>query len=202
MRCKYITVLVLLVCSIWPDLYAQQHSHHLNTAPIVSSAIDPQPLLAQVVRLKEALSFLGSSLSPEDEKRITELQAAPLTQDVSKKIQEIVDPYCLAIVSIKPEDRVKVERGSAPAKLMETGWTSFLVKIINDAGATAALQVESPNALPPFHQSSGRPVVKPEDIITWGQVSNRFIDIQMYRGRPLLTHLSGLKLEYAIVTGI
>ncbi|MEO6948792.1 MAG: CehA/McbA family metallohydrolase [Ginsengibacter sp.] len=200
MRYQYIIIVIFLIfCSVCPDLFAQEHSHHPSTATIVTSTIDPQPLLAQVVRLKEALSFLGSSLSQKDEERITKLQAEPLTQEIVKKIQEIVDPYCLAIVSINPEARVKVERGIAPAKLMETGWTSFLVKIINDAGATAALQVESPNALPPIHLSSGQPVVVPRDIITSGQSGNRFVDIQMYRERPMLPHLSGVKLEYAIV---
>lgn len=197
---KSIVVLIITSCCFLPNnIQAQHHIHQDNTSSIISADVDPQPLLAQIVRLKEALSFLGSSLSPADEKRINELQHVPLTPEVSKKIQEIADPYCLAIIGINPEGRVKVDRGNAPTMLVQDGWTSFLVKIINDAAATAPLQVESPNAIEPQHRSSGGPTVDLKSIITKGEAQNRFIDIQMYRERPLLPRLSGLKLEYAIV---
>ncbi|MGV8879600.1 MAG: CehA/McbA family metallohydrolase [Sphingobacteriaceae bacterium] len=200
MSYKLIGVLILISCSFLSNnIQAQSHIHQDSTSSLISANVDPQPLLAQIVRLKEALSFLGSSLSPADEKRIAELQHVPLTQEVSNKIQEIADPYCLAVIGINPEGRVKVNRGNAPTMLVQDGWTSFLVKIINDAGATAPLAVESPNAIEPQHRSNGGPNVDPKNIILKGAAQNRFIDIQMFRDRPLLPHLSGLKLEYAIV---
>src|SRR5882757_9143091 len=89
-----------------------------------------------------ALSFLGSSLSPEDTKRLIALKNEPLTPAITKTIQEILDPYCLAMISINPEARVKVARGPAQSKLIQGGWTSFLVKVYNDAGVTPKLEVE------------------------------------------------------------
>ncbi|MEP7110765.1 MAG: CehA/McbA family metallohydrolase, partial [Ferruginibacter sp.] len=63
------------------------------------------------------------------------------------------------------------------------------------------LNVMSPNAIPPQHTSwitlSDR--VFPEHVISPGEVANRFLDVQMYRYRPMHSKLSGLKLEYAIV---
>jgi hypothetical protein len=59
-------------------------------------------------------------------------------------VQEILDPYCLAIVNINPESRVKVLRGAAKPRLIQNGWVSYLVKVNNDAGVTSQLQVESP----------------------------------------------------------
>jgi hypothetical protein len=177
------------------------HADHANHGSPMVTNVEPQPLLAQAIRLQEALSFLGSSLSAEDEKKLQLLQHNALTQETVKRIQEILDPYCLAMISINPEARVKVAQGPAPAKLIQGGWTSFLVKVNNDAGSRAKLEVESPNTVAPMHAPTEYldSRVKPANIITPGQAANRFLEMQMYRNRPLLTNLSGLKLEYAVL---
>ena len=191
-------VLFLSICLLlFGTLQAQHEGHGADQKTV--SGLEPQPLLAQATRLKEALSYLGSSLSVQDEKRLDELKHKPLNQETIKGIQEILDPYCLAVVSINPEARVKVTLGNASAKLIQGGWRSFLVKVINEAGSTAQLQVESPNAEFPLHPTSGEPQVKKEHMISQGQAANRFLEIQLYRNRPMLPHLSGLKLEYAVV---
>lgn len=180
-----------------PLLLLAQHEHHPSQHKI--TGVEPQPLLAQAMRLHEALSFSGNSLSTVDLDKIKVLSNKPFDQKTVSEIQEILDPYCLNIVSINPEGRVKVERGLAKALLVEGGWTSFLVKVNNEAGITAKLQVESPNALKPFHSPSFEPKVKKEHELSPGQVANRFLEIQMYTGRPLQPNLTGLKLEYAVV---
>ena len=177
-------------------MFSQHHHAHEVATPV---NVDPQPFLAQALRLRESIIFLGGSLSPTDDKALIALQNQSHSQETVKKIQEILDPYCIAIVNINPEARVKVQPGHAPAKLVQGGWTTFLVKVYNDAGINAQLQVESVNALPPIHRSTQQPQVKKEDQISRGQVDNRFLEIQMYRNKPLMPNLSGLKLEYAVV---
>ena len=189
-------VLLIMACLFLPQILPAQHPTHDHQT---TSHIEPQPLLAQAIRLQEALSFLGSSLSSEDTKRLQALQHKPLDKETANLIQDILDPYCLAIVSINPEARVKVTRGEAPSKLIQGGWTSFLVKVFNEANVTAQLEVESPNAVTPLHAPSGDPRVKEKNIITPGQAANRFLEMQVYRNRPLLANLSGLGLEYAVV---
>ncbi len=196
---KYLYLFVITVFSL-PFVLVGQHTEHTTHAS-PKAGVEPQPLLAQAIRLQEALSFLGSSLSTDDVKRLKALLNKPLTQETVNVIQEILDPYCLAIISINPEARVKVSRGPATAKLIQGGWTSFLVKVNNDAGVTAQLEVESPNAVTPLHAptSSMDSRVKPENIISPGQSGNRFLEMQVYRNRPLLSNLSGLQLEYAVL---
>ncbi len=184
--------------------YAQHHDHtgaghqrHPTDQPVKLSEV--QPLLSQALRLKEALSYLGSPLSTQDEKVLDELSHHSITEEMGKTIQHILDPYCLAYVDINPEGRVKVDRGPAKAQLIHNGWTSFLVKVNNDAGSTPVLQVESPNALLPVHPSSGSHAVHKEHVISRGQAENRFLEARMYTGRPLLSNLTGYKLEYAVV---
>lgn len=177
-----------------------QHEHHQTVAllPMISG-VEPQPLLAQAIRLKEALSFLGSSLSKEDEKHLEQLQNGLLSPETVEAVQHILDPYCLAMVNINPEARVKVARGPAVAELMQNGWTSFLVKVHNEAGVTAPLKAESPAAAPALHISTFQPRAMEKHLLSEGQVASRFLEIQMYQNRPLLAALSGLLLEYAVV---
>jgi hypothetical protein len=174
--------------------------HEIDTLPIIPN-VEPQPLLAQAVRLQQALSYLGSSLSKDAAARISTLQQEATTAFTSETIQRILDPYCIAFVNINPEARVKVSRGVAPAVLFQGGWTTFLVKVQNEAGTNPVLHVESSHAQPLLHMSMYpfAPHPSKEKIITPAQVANRFLEVQMYRNAPLLSHLSGLKLEYAVV---
>src|SRR5205085_5613346 len=114
-------------------------------------------------------------------------------------IQNILNPYCLAFVNINPESRVKVLPGSAKPKLIQSGWVSYLVKVNNEAGITAQLQVQSPNAATPLYAPSFDPRVDEKKILTSGQVANRFLEMGIYRNRPMLPNLSGVKLEYSIL---
>jgi hypothetical protein len=192
---KVVLTTVLIVFTMYS--FCQHHAHHDPKTAV--TGIEPQPLLAQALRLKEALSFLGSSLSKVDEDRLQKLQHKTPTPEIAKQIQDILDPYCLAKININPESRVKVERGNAEAKLIQHGWVCYLVKVVNEAGLTAQLQVESPNAATPLYAPSIDPIVDEKKKLTAGQVANRFLEVQLYRSQPMLSHLSGLKVEYAIL---
>jgi len=120
--------LIVLVCGV---AAAQE-------LPVVPS-VELQPLAAQVSRLLEALQFLGEPL-PADESA-----AVKSATDVTA-IQKVLDRHCLVGVEINPESRVKAQEGPAKAQLVEQGWRTFLVKVINQAGITPVLVAESPNA--------------------------------------------------------
>jgi hypothetical protein len=153
--------------------------------PVVTGG-DPQPIRVHVGRVKEALEFLGHPVvGPSAEK----LEAALKETDAEKSlrgIQEALDPLCLAGVHINPESRVKVEPGPAAHRLMEQGWSQFLVKVHNEAGVTAALRASSPQAQSMFNS--------PKD-----QLEDRWMELRMFDDRPLQKTLAGVKLEYRIV---
>ncbi len=75
---------------------------------------------------------------------------------------------------------------------MQEGWSSFLLKVNNQAHVVAELEAESPNAEPVLHGSTSAHRMKPENALTPGQLDNRFLEVQMYQGRPLRPRLSGL----------
>ena len=199
MRKKILLLFVVAVVNLAAPAFAQHTEHQLPATQGVITGVEPQPLLAQAIRLNEALSFLGSALSGEDEKRLLALQHQPLNEETAKEVQNILDPYCLAMININPESRVKVLRGPAKAKLIQGGWVSYLVKVNNEAGVTAQLNVESPNAATPLFAPSHDHSVDQKKILTAGQVASRFLEIELYHNRPMLPNLSGLRLEYVIL---
>ncbi len=177
-----------------------------QTLPMVTVE-EPQPFIAQAMRLIEALEFLGSELPEAEARRLEQLRDEAPSQLVVEEIQKILDPFVLAMVQINPEARVSVIRGPAPAELVQGGWKSVLVKVHNAGSVRARLEVESPNAEPSLHVSrrwlsrvsSGSPRAGDDTTITLGQAANRFLELIMYRRRPMLPQLSGQPLEYAIL---
>ena len=163
--------------------------------------VDRQPLVAATDRLVEALRFLGSPLDP---KVVAELDSAGKLEnraDATKRIQQILDPLCLAEIHINPESRVKVTEGPAPKSLMQQGWRAFLVKVHNEAGVNPELLVQSPNALPVYLKGKGarQKPMSDESLVLPHQVPDRWLDVSMMNRKPLKTRLSGLSLEYRVV---
>ncbi|MDH4089370.1 MAG: CehA/McbA family metallohydrolase [Cyclobacteriaceae bacterium] len=191
-------VLFFLLLSI---TISAQHQHEAATTSALPriTNIEPQPLLAQALRVSEALSFIGSALPPKSNQQLSALESLPVDERTVEKIQEILDPYCLAMIDINAESRVKVVQGPVRPVLLQDGWTSFLVKVHNQAHITAALIVESPNALPALHRSTAAHRMAKENELTPGQLDNRFLELYMYNDRPLKANLSGIGLEYAVV---
>lgn len=167
----------LLLCLLAPLLLLAED------LPLVKT-VDRQPLAAQLIRVLDSLEMLGDPLPAADAKELRRL-AATTTADV-EQIQKILDRYCLIGVNINPESRVKIQQGPAKPELQEQGWRTFLVKVQNEAGVTAVLAVDSPNA--------GQIANRPE-----GNATRRFLDVQVFTRQPMRLHLSGLEVEYRIL---
>ncbi len=159
--------------------------------------VEFQPLAAQARRVAQSLEMLGQPLSAEERAR---LDAAIETADPGPgvaAIQELLDERCLVGVEISAESRVKSAPGPAAPKLVQGGWSVFLVKVRNEAGVTARLLVESPNAAPIYKQSTGS--AEPKHGIDKADLIDRWCDVAMYDDRPMVRRLSGLSVEYRIV---
>ncbi len=118
----------------------------------------------------------------------------------SAEIQNVLDKYCLVDVHINPESRVKVTQGPAKAELLEQGWRSFLVKVRNEAGVTAQLKAESPNALPVYARGKTSGALaeifkegfsldhRSKLTITERDVADRWLELSMFNKPPLNQH--------------
>jgi hypothetical protein len=169
------------------------------TPPLPVVAVETQPLAAQAARVADALALAGSPLPAADR---TALAAAAERPDAAAAIQGILDRYCLLDVHINPESRVKVAAGPARAELVEHGWRTFLVKVRNDAGVTAPLRITSPHADRVFSRGPRRFSMdpRPAQTITTADVANRWLDLETFDKAPLVPALSGLAVEYRVVS--
>src|SRR5215467_1238225 len=176
-----------------------------------SPAVPLQPLAQQVRRLETALSYLGQPFPAEDLARIDEAIADAQESEAVTRLQSVLDPHVIAQVHINPESRVRVEQGPTKTELVEAGTRLFLVKVINEAGVTAQLKVESPNSGDVYIQSTDSPEPAMEltpkqaserwsDISLYSLPTSPYVSINLYQKPPLQPRLSGLAVEYQLLT--
>ncbi|MEP7340766.1 MAG: CehA/McbA family metallohydrolase [Acidobacteriota bacterium] len=163
--------------------------------------VEIQPLAAQVKRLVETLDYLGAPISTADKQALERAASQTDAVRARREIQDVLDRYCLLDVHINPESRVKVAPGAAKPELVEQGWRTFLVKVRNEAGVTAQLKAESPNALKVFSRGAGgfSTDPRPTQTITDREVRDRWLGLGMFDKPPMRAQLSGLELEYRII---
>uniref|UniRef100_A0A7C2PAC0 EF-hand domain-containing protein n=1 Tax=Schlesneria paludicola TaxID=360056 RepID=A0A7C2PAC0_9PLAN len=186
MSLRPITCLLMLTTTAWG-------------ADIPTPSVEGQPLGANVRRVIEALEFLGAPL-PADV--VAALQGAAADRNAAA-LQAALDPHVLLVVSINPEARVKVQRGPAPAKLQQAGYTPVLIKVLNDAGVTPTLDITSPQAGAAYHGTAALSMQRQEQLELLraqkeGELRERFLLLEMFREPPMTAQLSGLQVEYAV----
>ncbi|HVD94164.1 MAG TPA: CehA/McbA family metallohydrolase [Vicinamibacterales bacterium] len=165
---------------------------------LASPRVEIQPLLSQVRRIVDAMRSLGEPFADADLARLTAAADSGNEPAILAAIENLLDTRCLADVRINPEGRVSIERGRADARLVEQGWRAFLVRVRNEAGVTGPIALESPQARPVYRPATGNSIapvsVRPSDI------ADRWLALEMFDGRPMEPRLSGLELEYRIVS--
>ena len=171
------------------------HEHRHESA---GPKVPLQALAQQVRQVESALDYLGQPLPPADDRAINDAISGPDETAAVAKLEAILDKHALLTVDINPESRVKVEQGIAKPELVEAGTRLFLVKVNNAGGVTAQLQIESPNSGDVYVRSTGNP--KPPAQLTAKDVGDRWADISLYQTQPMRKRLSGLALEYALLS--
>ena len=170
----------------------------LIVMPVAAQTRIPlQPFAQQVRQVETTLAYLGQPLSQTDQAAINQSIAEADETSAVSRLENTLDHYTLAIIEINPESRVKVQQGPAKAELNEGGTRIFLVKVVNKAGVTAPLVVESPNALPVFVQADSSP--EPPKVVVPGDARDRWMSLELYDKDPMSPKLSGLPLEYRIL---
>lgn len=165
----------------------------------VSAAAQDAALMQNVLNVQNALDYLGHPLSPKAKERLQRLFGKDASEESTSALQDILDPFCLAVLRINGDLSVAATPGVAAPRLQQVGWSSFLVKIHNEAGHKGRLEVKSPNAEPLFVESRGEETVKPEEMLTVDQLQQRFLALSLYRNVPMKSALSGEPVEYAIL---
>lgn len=192
MRVPRAVLTVVLVLALTLTLAARQREPR--------AAVPLQPLAQQARRVETSLRFLGEPLPPADHQAINEATAMPDESAGVARLQQIFDRYTLATVHISAESRVRVEQGAARPELVQDGTRLFLVKVINEAGVTAPLTVQSPNIGRVYISAfNGGGSPEPKKVLTDVDVRQRWADMSIYTQAPMRPRLSGLGIEYVIL---
>ena len=161
--------------------------------PPIVPGVELQPLAAQAARAAEAMRLSGAPLPDEAARALDQARDAAA-------VQRALDPHALVIVHVNPEQRVGVVRGPAPAELIENGWRSFLVKVVNQAGTTAPLAASSPQAAPIYRMAFPDNAIEPRQDIGPREVAARWLALELHDRAPLAgAPLSGLEVEYRVL---
>lgn len=163
------------------------------------SKVEGQPLAANVARVTEAFEFLGTPLPAE---LVTQLNTAGQARDAAK-LQELLDPRAVFVVTINPEVRVKVQRGPGKALIQQAGFTPLLVKVINQSTIAKPLNIKSPQAGPVYAGAAvfilqRQAQTELNDNENRSGRTDRFLNVEMFQAPPMTRNLSGLEAEYAI----
>ncbi|MFN5974027.1 MAG: CehA/McbA family metallohydrolase [Planctomyces sp.] len=152
----------------------------------MAARVERQPLRAQLQRLRDTLNHIGMPLPKETETQLMQLVDNADEDSLTARVQELLDPHCLAAVSLRKDAAPVVVRREAKAELIEQGWQRFLIKVLNEPEVRVRLRIDSPNAKPLPHS--------PEE-----DVASRWLSLSMFDGQPMTPTLTGLPLEYRIV---
>ncbi|MBV8866331.1 MAG: CehA/McbA family metallohydrolase [Acidobacteriaceae bacterium] len=178
-----------------PNWISGQPVHH----PSPNASVALQPLADQVRLIESVFDYLGQPFASTDRERINTALASTDENGAIAELQRILDRYALVTITINPEGRVGVARGAAVPEIIQDGTRLFLVKVLNQAGSTATLQVQSPNSKAVYVSAWKDESPEPKERITPEEIRDRWADISLYQKQPLSNRLSGLALEYAIL---
>jgi hypothetical protein len=200
MRCKVWDGKSALAFLLWISALRSIAVFSYTSAMSMAGAAETtplQPFALQIRQIESSLMYLGQPLPAIEQRQIDDAIAGLDEANAVARIQDVLDQHTIAIVAINPESRVQVRPGAAKPDLVEFGARVFLVKVLNQAGVTARLEVESPNSGPVYIQSDFSP--EPAMKLSPADVKERWADISLYDKNPMSERLSGLPLEYRIL---
>ena len=189
-----IWLIVLSNCGI------EQSSNNFSSgfSPDLVDEVELQPFSKHVQRLMRKLDYLGSPLPDETASQLKEILADESDTEAIIKIQNILDQFCLASVMINPESRVKSRQGPSPAKLYQDHPQRYLVKIINEAGVTSRLRLNSDES-----SESNKEVDHTHAQMSSGSEDLFHFRVYMPGGSwlhsPSKQNLTGLEVNYGVV---
>ena len=179
----YITFLIIVFCSIQSfQLYGQ----------------DNQLFFTRTNRLLEVLQNLHTPVPKEDLNLITKAIAA----NNKKSVISILGKYALLRLDINPERKLTAKQGQAQVVLLQNGWSSFLVKVVNKAGIKSVLEIESEEAKKVYDGGEkiyGMGGDSKGSVVTIEDIKKRWLDFQFYQDELISQNLSGSETEYFII---
>lgn len=161
---------------------------------------EPDKQANELALISQAMLYLNADFTDKDRQVLQRVaEGKSVSKAVLSKAKKLLDSKVLLTLNVANRNLIDVSLGSAKAQLIQGGWSTFLVKIINRSQISAPLDVISPNALPVLHKSKGNQEPLPEHRIPNKELRQRFLETRFYTAKPLRQTLSGAPEEYAVL---
>jgi hypothetical protein len=180
-------IFMLGVSSLWGQ----------SALPVVDD-VDARALRVQGQQVLDALARMKAALPRETERELRDLlkNEKKATDEAAEKIQRLLNSQCLVGVSINPESRVKAARGPRSANLVIGKESVFLIRVLNEAGVTHPLSVQSPQMRVKGDSSKERWL---EAFVCSAALSSSRSEKKEVRAEQKEERLSGQKVEYLLL---
>lgn len=170
----------------------------LRAGPAWAQTIAPQPFFASAGRAVEALAAGGQPVAPADAEAVETLRRQGDAAAVAAA-EVVLDRYTLARVDIGASGYPQASAGGAPKLLIEQGWSLFLVRVSNQPGLPAAIEVATGAVSPILRSTNAQRPHGQRSLNRAPALANAWILPQMHDTPPVLARLSGAPVEYLIV---
>jgi hypothetical protein len=176
------TLVLLLTSLAWSGFGVLPAAAAEAAWPMVD-AVPSQPAAAELRRLIETAGTLGEPLGEQLADGLERIRAVDDDSEAAGQLQAMLDPLCSLAVVLDSDAPPQLIPNGKSIELIEQGWATVLVKVVNPDRLRRRLRMESPNARPLPHA--------PAD-----EVDARWLSLSLYAGLPASPSLTGLPLEY------
>lgn len=145
--------------------------------------LERQPAAAELRRLIETAEQLGEPLDASAGELLAALREGTDPRAVADRLQTLLDPWCGMAIVVHGEGPPEVVVRDDAVELVEQGWRTVMVKVVNPERLRRRLRIESPNSKPLPHAPAS-------------EVASRWLSLAVYAGQPASPSLTGLPLEY------
>ena len=148
---------ILILCGLCAGVWSAGTSVAAEPSawPMVA-AVERQPAAAELRRLMETADTLGRPLGERVTGGLAKLRTASDAEAAATQLQELLDPLCGLAVVLGADAPPLLIPSKQPIELIEQGWATVLVKVVNPDRLRRRLRIESPNARPLPHAPAGR----------------------------------------------
>ncbi|MEV6417776.1 CehA/McbA family metallohydrolase [Kribbella sp. NPDC051718] len=157
-----------------------------------------QPLLASATRAVEKLRDIGEPLPDELTGQLAKL-VDDTQSDVVKsgKVEELLRPYVLAEVVIDEQGLTAATPGAAAPRLVQHGWRSFLVRVVNPHRLLGDLSAPSNSVLGLVdYQSHAGRITLADTLTVVPRIERSWLEVKL--AGP--TDVAGVDAEYKVIS--
>lgn len=149
-----------------------------------------QPLLASAIRAVHQLRDLGDPLPAEVTARLAGLTSAA-------EIDALLRPHVLVEVSVDEHAGTLTRPGAAPPRLVQHGWTSFLIRVANPHRIEGRLNGSTPGVYGVIdHHSHSARIALPDTVDSVPRIEKAWLQTRLATSGEL----SGLEAEYHVIS--